>query len=26
LLRGVEAGFADFREVIHEGDRRPLAF
>lgn len=26
LLRGVEAGFADFREVIHEEDRRPLAF
>ena len=26
LLRGVEAGFADFRVVIHEGDRRPLAF
>ncbi|MFG5564978.1 methylglyoxal synthase [Enterococcus faecalis] len=26
LLRGVEAGFADFREVIHKGDRRPLAF
>ena len=26
LLRGVEAGLADFREVIHEGDRRPLAF
>lgn len=26
LLRGVEAGFADFLEVIHEGDRRPLAF
>ena len=26
LLRGVEAGFADFREVIHVGDRRPLAF
>ncbi|EPC6237259.1 methylglyoxal synthase [Enterococcus faecalis] len=26
LLRGVEAGVADFREVIHEGDRRPLAF
>lgn len=26
LLRGVEAGFADFREVIHEADRRPLAF
>ncbi|EIQ7125688.1 methylglyoxal synthase [Enterococcus sp. DIV1555a] len=26
LLRGVEAGFADFREVIHERDRRPLAF
>lgn len=26
LLRGVEAGFADFRKVIHEGDRRPLAF
>ncbi|EIB6115374.1 methylglyoxal synthase [Enterococcus faecalis] len=26
LLRDVEAGFADFGEVIHEGDRRPLAF
>ena len=26
LLRGVEAGVADFREAIPEGDRRPLAF
>lgn len=25
LLRGLDAGFADFREVIHEGDRRPLS-
>ena len=25
-IGSVEAGFADFREVIHEGDRRPLAF
>lgn len=26
LLRGLQAGFADFREVIHEGDNRPLSF
>lgn len=25
LLRGLDAGFVDFREVIHEGDRRPIA-
>jgi methylglyoxal synthase len=25
LLRGLEAGFADFREVIHQGDTRPLS-
>lgn len=25
LLRGLDAGFADFREVIHEGDRRPIS-
>ena len=26
LLRGLAAGFADFREVIHEGDRQVIAF
>ncbi|HCE11735.1 methylglyoxal synthase [Enterococcus sp.] len=26
LLRGLAAGFADFREVIHETDHRPLSF
>lgn len=26
LLRGLEAGFADFREVIHEGDRQVISF
>ena len=25
LLRGLDAGFGDFREVIHEGDCRPIA-
>ena len=25
LLRGLDAGFADFREVVHEGDRRPIS-
>lgn len=25
LLRGLDAGFVDFREVIHEGDCRPIA-
>ena len=25
LLRGLDAGFVDLREVIHEGDRRPIA-
>ncbi|MGC6767330.1 methylglyoxal synthase [Enterococcus sp. LJL51] len=25
LIRGLEAGFADFREVIHEGDNRPIS-
>lgn len=26
LLRGLAAGFADFREIIHETDHRPLSF
>ena len=26
LLRGLAAGFADFREIIHEGDRQVIAF
>lgn len=26
LLRGLAAGFADFREVLHEGDRQVIAF
>ncbi|GGI66683.1 methylglyoxal synthase [Enterococcus alcedinis] len=25
LLRGLDAGFADFRDVVHEGDRRPIS-
>ncbi|WP_086350049.1 methylglyoxal synthase [Candidatus Enterococcus clewellii] len=25
LLRGLEAGFVDFREVIHETDNRPIS-
>ncbi|MBM9833229.1 methylglyoxal synthase, partial [Enterococcus faecalis] len=25
LLRGLAAGFADFRQVIHETDNRPLS-
>lgn len=26
LIRGLEAGFADFREVVHELDHTPLSF
>lgn len=26
LLRGLAAGFADFREVVHETNHRPLSF
>lgn len=26
LLRGLQAGFADFRNVVHETDNKPLAF
>ena len=26
LLRGLDAGFADFRQIIHETDHRPLSF
>ncbi|MTD37582.1 methylglyoxal synthase [Erwinia sp. CPCC 100877] len=26
LLRGLAAGFADFREIVHETDKRPLSF
>jgi methylglyoxal synthase len=26
LLRGLAAGFADFREIVHETDQRPLSF
>lgn len=26
LLRGLDAGFADFRQIIHEADHRPLSF
>lgn len=25
LIRGLEAGFADFREVVHETDNKPLS-
>ncbi|BAL62430.1 methylglyoxal synthase [Melissococcus plutonius] len=26
LLRGLQAGFVNFREIIHENDNRPIAF
>ena len=26
LLRGLEAGFLDFRRIVHEIDKRPLSF
>ncbi|WP_086445010.1 methylglyoxal synthase [Candidatus Enterococcus lemimoniae] len=26
LLRGLQAGFADFRNVVHETDNKPLSF
>ncbi|GGC94555.1 methylglyoxal synthase [Enterococcus wangshanyuanii] len=26
LLRGLQAGFADFRKVVHETDNKPLSF
>ncbi len=26
LLRGLEAGFLDFRKVVHELEKRPLSF
>jgi methylglyoxal synthase len=26
LLRGLDAGFADFRQIVHEIDHRPLSF
>lgn len=26
LLRGLDAGFVDFRQIIHETDHRPLSF
>jgi methylglyoxal synthase len=26
LLRGLDAGFVDFRQIIHEMDRRPISF
>ncbi|HFN1901129.1 TPA: methylglyoxal synthase, partial [Enterococcus faecium] len=26
LLRGLEAGFLDFRRIVHEIDKHPLSF
>ncbi|KAF1298835.1 methylglyoxal synthase [Enterococcus sp. JM4C] len=26
LIRGLDAGFANFREIVHENDNRPISF
>lgn len=26
LIRGLDAGFADFREIVHETEKKPLSF
>ena len=26
LIRGLQAGFADFREIVHEMEHKPLSF